>query len=97
MRMIGSHNILLATLLLFLLIACSPINYRNLADNPDRSIVYIKKALSGELNTWNKIEASFSKIDGKAPGLFANHDIAYLLPGKHALEVIVFASLEFDQ
>ena len=95
--MIGLRNILSAALILCLLSACSPINYRKLSDNPDRSIVNIKEVLSGELKTWNKVGATFSKIDGKAPGLFSKHDIAYLLPGRHALEVIAFASLEFDQ
>jgi hypothetical protein len=87
----------LIAFVLFLPVACSPIHYGDLAENPDASIVYVKEEVSGELSTWNKIGASFGRIDGTAPGLLSRHDIVYLLPGRHQLEIMAFALLEYDQ
>jgi hypothetical protein len=89
-------NILLSCLFLLLLAACSPINYHLLETAPDKSIVHIKNELSGELKSWNKIGASFKTIDGSHPGLLSNHGVAYLLPGRHVFEILIFASLDFD-
>ena len=87
-------SIIFLSYLIFFSPACLPINYRSLKANPDKAIIFIVEELSGSLDSWNNVGTSISKIDGSPVGLFLNNNVAYLLPGKHEIEIMVSASLD---
>ena len=51
-----------------------------------------KKEISGEVDEWDNIDAYYHRIDKSHPGIFSKHDIAYFMPGKHNIEIMVYAS-----
>ena len=91
------HYIFALSLFLFLLTACQPVNYYTLKDMPERSTIYLRKEVTGERESWDIINAYYSRIDGSRPGIFSSQNVAYFSPGTHRLEIMATASYGYNR